>query len=354
VGDGGDHVVEDPRGGFVLALVVLLLFGIGVAGAVGYQVALNEAVLSVHAKETQTALSIARAGLRSYVSKQLGVHDTIVTYSIEGGDAVVSARLVSKIDSRESLYLLSSEGVYTDPTFRGTAARRTVYQYAKKREVAVNHIAAFTQLSGDVRARNGVDIYGDDRADVNGCTQPQVNITAVAMGSPTYSLTYDYAANITGVADSLRIGSPAAVLDSLGLDWDLLTDPAFPVDYQGVLPDFSTLPADSFPVIRFNNLSVTPAHSGRGVLIVEGTLDVGMLWEWDGIVLAGYFNPPDGYIEVEGLVVSGLDGMGGFTDLRRSGVISGAEIHYHRCYAYRAGRALSHFQTAGGTWWEDM
>ena len=37
----GPEFVDDPRGGFVLALVVLLLFGIGVAGAAGYQVVLR-------------------------------------------------------------------------------------------------------------------------------------------------------------------------------------------------------------------------------------------------------------------------------------------------------------------------
>ncbi len=129
-GHSGLEVVGDPRGGFVLALVVLLRFGIGVAGAAGYQIVFNEALLSVHAKETQTALSIARAGLRSYIGKQIGVHEDTVTYSIEGGDAVVTARLVAEIDDFETLYLLRSEGVYTDPTFTGSAARRTVYQYA--------------------------------------------------------------------------------------------------------------------------------------------------------------------------------------------------------------------------------
>ena len=132
-------VPDDPRSGFVLALVVLLLFAIGVLGAAGYQVVLNEALLSVQAKETQTALSIARAGLRSYIGKQIGVHEDTVTYSIEGGDAVVTARLVAEVDDYETLYLLKSEGVYTDPTFTGSAARRTVYQWAVKREVVLDH-----------------------------------------------------------------------------------------------------------------------------------------------------------------------------------------------------------------------
>ena len=148
--NSGLEVVDDPRGGFALALVVLLLFGIGVAGAAGYQVVFNEALLSVHAKETQTALSIARAGLRAYIGKQIGVHEDQVTYSIAGGDAVITARLVSEIDDFETLYLLGSQGVYTDPTFTGSAARRTVYQYAVKREVALNHVATMTQVTGDL------------------------------------------------------------------------------------------------------------------------------------------------------------------------------------------------------------
>ena len=167
----GLEVVDDPRGGFVLALVVLLLFGIGVAGAAGYQVVLSEALLSVHAKETQTALSIARAGLRSYIGKQIGVHEDTVTYSIEGGDAVVTARLVSEINDFETLYLLGSEGVYTDPTFTGSAARRTVYQYAVKREVALEHVAAVTQASGNVYVDDNARVWGNDQASVADCEQ---------------------------------------------------------------------------------------------------------------------------------------------------------------------------------------
>ena len=350
--DRGMDVVEDPRGGFVLALVVLLLFGIGVAGAVGYQVVLNEAVLSVHAKETQTALSIARAGLASYISKQVGVHDTIVTYSIVGGDAVVTARLVAEVGGQESLYILSSEGVYTDPTFRGSPARRTVYQYARKREVAVDHLAALTQVAGDVRVRAGTDTYGVDQAAEADCTQPKTDIIGIAMGSGL--LTTDPSSNVNGTVNSLNVGSTAAVMDSLDIDWTLITNPAFPVDYEGVLPNFSTLPVDSFPVIRFDNLTVSSAESGRGLLLVRGTLTAGVDWLWDGVVLAGYFNPPDGFIQVEGLVVSGLDGVGGLTDLRRGSSAQGAEIIYNRCHAFKAGRALSHFVPAGGTWWEQM
>ncbi|MCH7857765.1 MAG: hypothetical protein IIB37_13505, partial [Gemmatimonadetes bacterium] len=187
-GPSGAEVVDDDRGGFVLALVVLLLFGIGVAAAAGYQIVFSEALLSVHAKETQTALAIARAGLRSYIGKQVGVHDPLVTYSIEGGDAVVSARLVAEIDDFRTLYLLRSEGVYTDPTFTGSAARRTVYQYAVKREVALDHMAAFTQVTGNVLVDDGADVDGNDGAGSSECEQTSVDIYAAMMGTGTLTI----------------------------------------------------------------------------------------------------------------------------------------------------------------------
>ena len=263
VSNRGLEVDDDPRGGFVLALVVLLLFGIGVAGAVGYQVVFNEALLSVHAKETQTALSIARAGLRSYIGKQIGVHEDTVTYSISGGDAVVTARLVSEIDDFETLYLLGSQGVYTDPTFTGSAARRTVYQYAVKREVALDHVAMMTQVTGNVDVWPNAHIDGNDGAGVAACEQASVDITTAMMGSGTPTI---LGGDPTDGPDPevVSLGSAAAALDAIGIDWAVLTDTDFPVDYEGTWPSCA-LPVDSFTVTRFNGNVTAPAGAcGKG------------------------------------------------------------------------------------------
>ena len=243
----GPESVDDPRGGFVLALVVLLLFGIGVAGAAGYQVVLSEALLSIHAKETQTALSIARAGLRSYIGKQIGVHEDTVTYSIEGGDAVVTARLVSEIDDFETLYLLGSEGVYTDPTFTGSPARRTVYQYAVKREVALDHVAMMTQVTGDLYTRTNAHVDGNDGAGGLECEQTSVDLTALMMGSGSWSK--EGGDPIDGPDPEVIYVGSAAALDAIGFDWNVLTDTDFPVDYEDAWPSCA-LPADSFTLTR--------------------------------------------------------------------------------------------------------
>ena len=344
----GLEVVDDPRGGFVLALVVLLLFGIGVAGAAGYQVVLSEALLSVHAKETQTALSIARAGLRSYIGKQIGVHKDTVIYSIEGGDAVVTARLVSKINDFATLYLLGSEGVYTDPTFTGSPARRTVYQYAVKREVAMNHVATMTQVTGDLYVENDAHIDGNDGASSGACQQSSVDITALHMGSGSWTI--QPPDPIDGPdSEIVPLFTEAAALKAIGIDWAVLTDPDFPVDYQDVWPSCA-LPADSFTVTRFNGDLTTPSSPcGRGVLIVTGNFTGASGFQWDGILLAGHIVTTNNNYRIDGLVVGGLDGMGTLTRFDDN-----THIDYHRCYAFQAGRRLSHFEPVGGTWWEEM
>ena len=338
----------DPKGGFVLALVVLLLLGIAVAGAAGYQVVLNEALMSVHAKETQTALSIARAGLRSYIGKQIGVHEDTVTYSIEGGDAVVTARLVSRIDDFKTLYLLGSEGVYTDPTFIGSAARRTVYQYAVKREVALNHLAVMTQVTGNLDVWPNAHIDGNDDAGVAACEQASVDITAAMMGSGTVTV---LGGDPTDGPDPevVSLGSAAAALDAIGIDWAVLTDPNFPVDYEDTWPSCA-LPADSFTVTRFNGNLTTPGSvCGQGVLIVTGNFTGGVGLQWNGILFAGYIVDTDNDYRINGLVVGGLDGNGTATAFRND-----THIDYHRCYAFDAGKRLSHFEPVGSTWWEEM
>ncbi len=331
----------------MLALVVLLLFGIGVAGAAGYQIVLSEALLSVHAKETQTALSIARAGLRSYIGKQIGVHEDTVTYSIEGGDAVVTVRLVSEISDFETLYLLGSEGVYTDPTFTGSAARRTVYQYAVKREVALDHVAAVTQASGDVDLVDDTRLWGNDQASVADCEQTSEDIVGMLMGSGGLDIS---GSPLNGSADSLTYGSYAAVLDSLGIDWSLLTSTNFPVDYQNTWPSCA-LPADSFTVTRWSgNLTAPSSACGRGVLIVGGRFTPGDNFTWNGVVLAGRVTPDDDdAFTINGLVVGGLDGLGSLT-------VYGEDhyVYHNRCMAFKAGRRLSHFRPLGSTWWEEM
>ena len=270
--------------------------------------------------------------------------------SFAGGDAVVTARLVSVINDFGTLYLLGSEGVYTDPTFTGSPARRTVYQYAVKREVAMNHVAMMTQVTGDLYVEDGAHIDGNDGASIGACQQSSVDLTALMMGSGSWSK--EGGDPIDGPdPEVINVGS-AAALDAIGIDWDVLTDTAFPVDYEDTWPSWSctALPWASVTVTRFNGDLTTPASvCGQGVLIVTGNFTGGAGFQWHGILLAGHIVTTNNNYRIDGLVVGGLDGNGTATALDDD-----THLDYHRCYAFQAGKRLSHFEPVGGTWWEEM
>ena len=101
---------------------------------------------------------------------------------------------------------------------------------------------------------------------------------------------------------------------------------------------------------RFNgNLTAPSTACGQGVLIVTGDFTGGNNFEWEGILLVGYLVYTTNNYEVDGLVVSGLDGNGTAT-----GLDDGTSLTWERCNAFKAGKRLSHFESVGGTWWEGM
>ncbi len=342
----------DTRAGFALALVVLLRFAIAVAGATGYQMVHGEWSMAVQSSEGQTALGLARAGLQRYIAEQVGVFADTVTYSLNGGDAVVAARKIADVNDHSSLYLLSAEGVYSDPSTTQSPARRTVYQYAVHKETPVDWLSAITQSSGSLTVENGATIAGGDISTTLDCPDgggPAV--VGVAAGADPVSFN---PANITGSADSILLGTHATVLDTLDLSWSTLMSPTFPVDFDGVWA--SSIPVDSFPVVRFNSNQIGYGWtSGKGVLIVNGSFQPQWGFTWDGIILTAHFNPMSGGFNFErqfivrGAVFSGLDGLASATFFNSDG-----RIDYHRCNVIQSARALGHFRAIGNTWWESM
>ena len=189
---------------------------------------------------------------------------------------------------------------------------------------------------------------GNDGAGTLECAQDSVDITAVMMGSGSW--TKEGGDPIDGPdPEVVSLGSATAALDAIGIDWAVLTDINFPVDYEDAWPSCA-LPVDSFTVTRFNgNLNAPSSVCGQGVLIVTGDFLAAQGFQWEGILLAGYIVNTFNDYRIDGLVVGGLDGMGTATAFNND-----THIDYHRCYAFEAGKRLSHFEPVGGTWWEEM
>jgi hypothetical protein len=339
---------RDDRGGFVLAFVVLMLFTISVAGATGYLVVSTEFAMSRHGTEGAEALAVARAGLERYAAEQLGVLGDSVSYAIGDGTAVVTRIKVMSKDSLTDLYYLRSEGTVTDILSPSTPAKRVVGGYAWHHRRPLRQFGALmiSETTIDVKdwlARD--EVVGVDSSTVADCSgggaAPIAGVIALnnAMGS----------GNWTGSPDDEFWGSYAAMYDSVALRWDVLTDASFPVDYHMAWPNFATLPADSFPVIRLvGNWYFSDAWDGRGVLIVTGQYDAASDFDWSGIILAGSVESHV-HGQVRGMFVGGLNGANpGAGDK----VIWHATADYYSCYGYEANESLSYLELMENTVFE--
>ena len=116
-------------------------------------------------------------------------------------------------------------------------------------------MAAMTQVTGNLYVREDAHVDGQEEASA-GCEQASVDIIGVMMGSG--SLSIEDGSRIEGNPNSVSLGSSTAALDSIGIDWDVLSDTDFPVDYENTWPPCA-LPSDSFTVTRFNGNVSAPS-----------------------------------------------------------------------------------------------
>lgn len=339
----GRAVPSAERGGFVLALVVLMLFAISVAGATGYLVVNTEYNMARHASQGAEALSVARAGLHRFVAEQLGAVGDSVSYAIGDGVALVTTRRVLQKDSDTDVYYVRSEGTLDDIFSPASPARRVVGAYALHHRRPLRHHGAFMVSANAAYADGpGADIDGRDHS-----TDPSCPGTGTPPVQP--SITGAIAVATTGtLPGGILNGAPpgeswgggfAAVYDSVGLRWDILSDPSFPVDFDGVLPDYGSIPPDSFPVVRVHGyFNPGTGWSGRGLLIVNGELDAASGFLWEGIILAGSVDDIH-EASIRGMLVAGLDGPNPYSSVYWQGT-----IRYHSCLVDGANESLSYME----------
>jgi len=343
------------RGGFALALVVFMLFAIAVAGATGYQVVSSEFSMAQQNRDGQEALAVARAGLYRFVAEQLGPVGDSVSYAIGDGIASVTAQKVLQVDTLNDLYFIKSVGQVADARTPLLPAERTVGTYAYHRKNPITPKAAYVSTGGQLRIYgNGAPYYysywgrvdGADNATPSDCTfggtVPRYGI-ATAGSVVTYG--GSYAGTPTGM---VNLGSFNAVYDTVGIRWDILSDPSFPLEFDNDWPDFADLDADSFPIVRVKGdfTAWGSTYSGRGVLIVTGRLVIVNSFVWDGIILAGqfYYTSGNSYNipRINGMLVGGLS-----SPMSAQYIIYG-DLRYHSCNAYKANRALSYLELVDG------
>lgn len=335
------------EGGFAMAVVLLLLFAIGVAGATSYEIVRSEATLSQNRKVGTQALGAARAGLVRFMAEEDDSLPVERTYTVDGARAVVTPRLIIEHRFPNRRYTITSVGSFLDPRFSEELAERTVIQYAMHWRSPIHGLGALVSPSTDITIQNVDAIQGADLATSSDCPEAPVDPIAGVVGGGSISIT---GGGVNGSPTSVSYGSPQAVLDSLGMDWSVFLDPEFEVDYEDTWPDFSTMHPDTFPVIRqTGNFDAQYYHTGRGLLIVGADLYFNDGFSWDGIILANdmtnYTNGAD--FTVRGLLAVGMDGVGQLMEYTGSG-----QVYFHSCNVLAAGRKIAQLEPMDGTWWE--
>lgn len=331
----------------MLAVVVIMLFAISVAAAAGYLVVTSEFSMAKYSSQGAEALAVARGGLHRFVSEQIGVVGDSVSYAIGDGVALVTTRKVARVDSLTDVYYVRSAGSVIDVFTPGAPAQKVVGAFAYHHRRPLAHHAAFMVTATAAYVQNaGARIDGNDYNPASDCA-----------GGNAADITGAIARTTTGQqSGGVLQGSPngeqwsggfAQMYDSVGLRWDVLSDPTFPVDFEGTPPNWASLPSDSFPVVRFNGyFNPGSSWSGRGVLIVNGEFDGSASFSWDGIILAGSM---DDIVEsnVRGMVIAGLDGTNPYSTVYWRGT-----IRYYSCNVYEANESLSYMELLADTEFE--
>ena len=196
-------------------------------------------------------------------------------------------------DSLNHLYFIKSEGQVADTRTPLLPATRSVGTYAWHRLNPIALKGAVMLTGGLARVFFGSVIDGRDHASTGDCPGGSTPGKAGIATAGTIANSGGSLIGGTGFpAGDTGYPNFSAMYDTVGIRWDILKDPSFPVDFQNTMPNFASLPADSFPIIRYNgDLSAWGNwYSGRGVLIVTGRLIVLYDFQTDGIILAGQFS----------------------------------------------------------------
>jgi hypothetical protein len=332
------------REGFALAVVILLLFAVGVAGAAAYQVVFTEHRLAGFSDDGERARIIAEAGLTRFFGDAACGLPPSTDYAIDGGEAQVTSRRVLFIGPWVERYRIHSVGRVTDPRFFDAPATREVAEYGRFRAPPFEVLAPFVTTAQSVSVAGSFTVDGSDFAPSAGagsCRQSQ------AGWEPLYDLVAG--GPVVGVGDWWNPGSPAAVLAALGAPpWSALTDPGYPVDCEGSPSGCPVPPAGVFPVYRVTgDFDANNPQSGRGVLIVTGTITFHDNFVWDGIILSGGIS---GTVNANNLVVRGAV-VAGFSSPPASLTLSNGSILFHSCNVAAAGRSMGVLNPESLTFW---
>lgn len=347
------------RRGFAIPVAVLLIAVLSISLGAGLML-VNAERRSVSDDRAQVdALRLAEQGMQIYLVRRdslgfytnppVGPESTRVTLS--GGYAdVVLTRIQASGLGGAPLYVVRSRGVQTSTYGNIPQGVRTVTQYATAKSVSFPVRGAWTAL-------NGVDKNGASGI-LNGADGCGDSATTAGLALPSYP---GYAQNggslwPTGNPDiSYYAPTPDSASKLTTIDWNSI------VNGNAITPDV-TYPAQSWPsfsdstywpiiVMTGTTANYSLPTSGRGLLIVQGSLTMSGTVGWNGLILIGGTLTSNGNNNINGSIVTGLNVKIDPTVGGQSSVANGNKtFRYNSCSLAKALGALGRLTLYANTW----
>lgn len=296
--------------GAALMIVLVTLMGLTILGGAGMMLTKTDLSQSESVEAGAEAFYAADQGLAAYLGTK--ANGTVPdTFTIGQSTVIVTPTQMLDMGPGRVLYRLRSVATHTDA--RGFSTSRAVRAMAIYHEGAFKVNGAFTAISGLQKNGAAGTLTGIDQATPGHpeCpTSPVAPVAGVAVPPGEYSQTGGGGSPLSGTPPLDDSQSATDLMDEMGIDWaDTKSMASQTADYV-IPPDSwpSSIGPNEWPVIYVGgNMSVDPANSGQGMLIVSGNLAMSGSFEWDGAILAGGYVTSNGFQTVHGAIVTGLN-----------------------------------------------
>lgn len=364
------------RAGFALPMAILIIAVLTAALAAAFTATTSEVSTNAAQRGTDRAFNIAQAGLEQFLvrrseagfcqscmadptdSTNSGLDSARVM--LPGGYADVIARRVRPMLDRDNpaQFFIRSRGVDTSKLSIGSRAgnrraERTVGIYAIWNTNTIKVLSGWTSLSGLSKEGTAGEISGVDE-----CGQAPA-VAGVAVPNGSLSVQGNWQATGTPPADTFKTSAELNAI--VGIDWAAIRNGAIEADFTvppDAFPDLSWFNADPdrWPIIHVTTNFSLP-NKGRGMLIVDGNLDILGSEMWDGVILVGGRLTSNGFNTVGGATITGLNvllGAQADTSVVESGAQGTKDFVYNSCKVALATKGLRSYKTLPNTWVDNV
>jgi hypothetical protein len=349
-------------------MVILLITVMTIALAAAYTLNGTEAQVGDDYEEQVAALALAESGRHRFLTDRagLGFNSTpplaleVDTIAYADGRAIVTlTQIRPQIQQLPPLYLLTSRGIRPAPA-HGTVppAERTVAQYLFWDAMPINLMAGWTSLSGLNKNGAAGTLSGVDlNTGAGGCPAPLTSVAGVAV--PTNPGMTGTLTSAVGTPPVRLLGDAAATRGAVDINWAGIVNGTADMTFDIVIPGgtfptaaFFTANPNYWPTIKITG-DYLLTYSGRGTLIVTGSLTQENGSNWDGVVLVGRTLTSNGATSVRGATITGLNVLLGEVVAIQSVGNGTKNYQVNSCNATRALQTQARLRPLPNTWMDN-